>query len=125
MPNIFLKISDLDLTPFVDIQNHAVNRNDVYQSWTDGNWVERRERVRTRIEGETTVGFAAAADFEQFTRQLSAARQSGGYYAVTVYVNNTGEEALISAFLSAEGEGKWDLRNGRQWITQKITITER
>lgn len=125
MAKVFLKISDLDLTPFVDIQNHAVNQTDVYQSWTDGNWIERRERVRTRIEGETTVGFSSFADFEAFARQLSAARQSGGYYAVTVYVNNTGEEAQISAFITAEGESKWDLLNSRQWITQKLTITER
>lgn len=125
MPKVFLKISDLDLTPFVDIQNHEVNKTPVYQSWTDGNWVERRELVRTRIEGETTVGFSRMADFESFTRQMSSAQQSGGYYAITVYLNNTGETAQIDAFITTEGAGKWDLTNSRQWITVVLKIVER
>lgn len=122
---IFLKISDLDLTPFLDIQNHAVNRSEVYQSWTDGNWTERRELVRTRVQGMTTVGFSKAEDFDAFTRQMQTARQTGGFYAVTVFVNNTGETAEIDAFVDTTGAGKWDFTNKGQWQTVTINIFER
>ena len=125
MPKVFFKIADMDLTPFVDIQNHEVNRSDVFQNWTDGNWIERRELVRTRIEGTTTVGFSKIADFEAFKTHLAAARHPAGYFPITVYVNNIGEVVQLSAFLTIEGEGKWDLINSRQWITQAIAIMER
>lgn len=122
---IFFQINGTDLTDFVDIQNYKVDQSDVYQSWTDGNWIEHREFVRQRISGEFKLGFSEAADFDNFTALLISARQPGGYYPVTVYVNNTGSVAAIEAFLEVSGTAKWDLRNSRQWIVQGIKLTQR
>ena len=122
---IFFQIDGNDLTGFADIQNYSVNQNDVYQNWTDGNWIEHRDVVRRRVEGEVKLGFAKAADFAAFTALLISARQTGGWYPVTVYVNNTGAVMDIEAFLEVKGAGKWDLKNGRQWVVQTIQITQR
>lgn len=122
---IFFQIAGTDLTAYADIQNYSVNEEDVYQSWTDGNWVEHRDVVRRRVEGEVKLGFAKAADFAAFAALLISARQTGGWYPVTVYVNNTGAVMNIEAFLAVKGAGKWDLKNGRQWLVQTIQITQR
>lgn len=125
MSKVLFQIADFDLTPFENIQNHDVNSVEVYQSWTDGNWVERREIVRRRVEGTLTLGFSKAEDFNAFTTLLNRYRQADAYYPVTVYVQNTGETAVINAYVTPVGAAKWDIINGRQWITQELTITER
>lgn len=122
---IFFRIADTDLTAFADIQNYNVNEEDVYQSWTDGNWIEHRNVVRRRVSGELKLGFANAAAFEAFTELLISARQPGGWYPITVYINNTGALRDLEAFLEVKGSGKWDLVNGRQWLVQTISISQR
>ena len=122
---IFFQIDGVNLTSFADIQNYNINQSDVYQTWTDGNWTEHRDIVRRRIVGEVKLGFSSISDFDDFTALLISARQSGGFYPITVYVNNTGALSDIEAFLEVKGSGKWDLRNGHQWLVQTIKITQR
>lgn len=125
MSKLFFQIGVKDLTPYEDIQNHDVNKVEIFQSWTDGNWIERRAVIRSRIEGRVTLGFASAEDFQEFTVLLNSQRQADGFYYVTVYVQNTGETASIEAYVEPQGAAKWDIVNSRQWITQTLTITER
>ena len=125
MSKVFFQIANTDLTPFEDIQNHDINSVEVYQSWTDGNWVERREIVRRRVEGTVTLGFNKAEDYNAFTAMLNSYRQADASYPVTVYVQNTGETSTVNAYIAPMGAAKWDIINGRQWITQVLTITER
>lgn len=125
MPTYFFKINTTDLTAYVDIQNHKVNSSPVYETWTDGNYIEHREIVRQKISGKTKLGFETMTDFNAFLALLSSEQNLNGYYPITVYVNNTNTEAVINAFLELEGEAKWNIVNGRQWIVQTVTITQR
>ena len=79
MSKLFFQIGVKDLTPYEDIQNHNVNKIEVFQSWTDGNWIERRAVIRSRIEGRVTLGFASAEDFQEFTVLLNSQRQADGF----------------------------------------------
>lgn len=125
MPNVFFKIANTDLTRFEDIQNHAVDREDIFETWTDGNWIDHRVIVRTRISGKVTLGFSDAADFTAFVNLMQTAKTADGYYPVTVYCRNTGTTETFNAFLDVAGGDKWDLKNGRQWQTATVTITGR
>lgn len=125
MPSVFFKIGTTDLTAWEDIQSHKVNREDVYETWTDGNWVDHRVIARTRISGKVILGFSKAADFAAFTALLSSQKDAEGFYPVTAYCNNTGTTESFDAFLELPGAGKWDLNNGRQWQTFEIKITGR
>lgn len=125
MPSVFFKISTTDLTSWEDIQNHDVNREDVYETWTDGNWIDHRVITRTRVSGTVKLGFAAAADYTAFLTLLSAARNADGYYPISVYCNNTGSLETVNAFLDVTTETKWDLHNGRQWHVATIKIAGR
>lgn len=125
MPSVFFKIGATDLTPWEDIQNHDVNREDVYETWTDGNWVDHRVVVRTRITGKISLGFAKAADFAAFQALLISARDAEGYYPITVYCANTGTSETVNAYLDTSGADKWDRTNSRQWQVVTVEITGR
>lgn len=125
MPNVFFKIGNTDMTAFEDIQNHAVNRTDVYDVWTDGNWVDHRVIVRTRISGTVQLGFASASDHSAFMSLLGTARDAEGFYPISVYCANTGTLETLDAYLDVSGADKWDLANGRQWQTVTVKITGR
>lgn len=122
---VFFKIGTTDLTEYADIQNHNINQEDVYQDWTDGNWIAHREIVRTRISGSFQLGFKDSTAWEAFLALLSTQRNAAGYYPVTVYVNNTGAEETINAFLDLQATGKWDITNSRFWRVVTVNVTER
>ena len=121
----FLTIGSTDCSAWVDKQSYEMNSEDVFETWTDANWVDHRVVVRQRIRGKVKLGFSSAADFATFTALLSSARQADGYYNVTAYVNNTGATATFNAFIDPTDENKWDLLNSRQWQVQTLTITGR
>ena len=126
MPTVFFQIGTTDLTSYVDVQTYAVNKEDVYGQWTDGNWIDRRVIARQRRSGSFSVGFAAAADFAAWTSLLASAKTTGGYYAVTAYINNTGSTDTFNAFLDVSNpEDKWDLAHSRHWLVAQVTLTER
>ena len=122
---VFLKIGSQDVTSYCDIQNFDINKNAVYTSWTDGNKVEHREIVRTRIEGTVKVGFRYQEDLQRFYNALSASLQPGGYYSVTAYIQNTAETVTFNAFIETSAESKFDLLNRRFWKAIELEIKER
>ena len=125
MSMIFFKIGTTDLTEYADIQNHNINKEDVYQDWTDGNWIAHRDIVRTRISGSFQLGFKDSTAWTSFLTLLSTQKNAAGYYQVTVYVNNTGAEETINAFLDLQAAGKWDILNSRFWRVVTVNLTER
>lgn len=118
-------INTTDLTAFADIQNYEMNREDVYTSWTDGNWTDHRVIARQRIRGKVKLGFSKATDFASFMTLLGSAKTANGYYPVTAYVNNTGTVETFNAFIDVSDSDKWDTVNGRQWQVATLTVTGR
>lgn len=125
MSMTLIQIGSTDLTAYADIQNFNINREDVYESWTDGNWIDHREIVRTRIRGTFQLGFKASAAWESFLALMSSEQDAAGFFPVTVYVQNTGSTETIDAFLDITGAAKWDWVNDRFWRTISVTLTER
>lgn len=125
MSQIFFKIGSTDFTAYTDIQNCNINAEDVYDTWTDGNWITHRVIVRQRISGTVKIGFKSTADLASFLSVLSSERNSNGYYPVTAYVNNMNGSSTFNAYLDLVGEAKWDLVNGRQWLVQTVSVTGR
>lgn len=124
-PTVFLEIGGTDVTAYLDIQNYQMNREDVYDTWTDGNGRDHRVITRTRARGKTKAGFRSAAAFAAFCALLANAKQTGGWYNVRAYISNTGATESFQAFIDAqEDSDKWDRLNGRQWQVQTLTITE-
>lgn len=122
---IFFQIGSTDLSPAADIQSYEMNSADVYETWTDANWLDHRVIVRQRISGKVKLGYSSGADFTALQTLLAAARQADGSYTVTAYVQNTGAMATFACYIDTEGADKWDLKNSRQWQVVTLTITGR
>jgi len=114
-----------DMTDAVNAQEYGLNREDVFQSWTDGNWLDHRDVVRTRIRGDVQIGFASESAYHAFLAALSAAKQQDGTVRLLAYVNNVAAPCDFYAFIDYPGAGRWDLVNSRQWQTLTLSISER
>lgn len=125
MSMVFFQIGSTDLTDYADIQNYNVNQEDVFEEWTDGNYVTHRVVTRTRISGTVKLGFKDAVAWAAFQTLLTSQRNINGYYPVTLYVNNTGDTVTTNVFLDTTNATKWDMVNSKFWRVQTVTITQR
>ena len=123
--DILFKIGSTDLTKYEDAEKHDVNRSDVYETWTDGNWIEHRVIARTKITGKVVLKFERLSDFQTVTSLLSSQRNADGYYSISVFCSNTGTLETINAFLDYAGETKWDVTVPLKWQSLTINITGR
>lgn len=124
LSNLFV-VGSTDLTAWEQTENHAVNRDDVYEEWTDGNWITHRVIARTRVSGSVVLSFSRAADFTSFMSLMTTARNANGYYPITVWCSNTNTTESINAFLDIEGDTKWDVTAPIKHNTITVTITQR
>lgn len=121
----FFKIGLNDLTPDMDYQNYSMNDLPVFQSWTDGNMVEHRNSVRTRIAGSFDLAFYSDQDFNSFLSLMTTSMQTDGYYSVTAYVQNTNSAESFDAFIEYNSESKFDFTNSRQYHLVKMNVRQR
>ena len=124
MTNLFT-IGSTDLTKWELTEEHNVNRYDVYETWTDGNWNDHRVIARTRVEGSVKLGFSKETDFSNFISLLSSEKNANGYYPIVVWCSNTNSTASVNAFLDVEGETVWDLSTPRKYHQMVVNITGR
>lgn len=124
MTNLF-KISSTDLTKWEVTDKHSVNRDDVYEEWTDGNWITHRVIARTRISGTVVLSFSRETDFSNFMTLLSTARNVNGYYPISVWCSNTNSLETINAFLDVSGDTKWDVTAPIKHHDITIAISQR
>lgn len=124
LTNLFV-INTTDLTKWEDTERHAVNREDVYEEWVDGNWVSHRVIARTRVTGSVVLDFARETDFASFMTLMTSARNPSGYYPITVWCSNTNTTESLNAFLDIEGDTKWDVTAPIKHHSITVTITQR
>lgn len=124
MTNLFV-IGSTDLTPWEQTDKHDVNRDDVYEEWTDGNWIDHRVIARTRISGKVILSFSRPADWTAFLSLMTTAKDPDGFYSIRVYCSNTGTTESINAYLTIDGVTKWDLTTPRMHQTVTINIVGR
>lgn len=124
LSNLFV-INTTDLTKWENTEKHAVNRQDVFEEWVDGNWVSHRVIARTRVSGTVELSFARETDFASFMTLMSTARNVNGYYPITVWCSNTNSTESVNAFLDISGDTKWDVTAPIKHHTITVTITQR
>lgn len=96
---MLLTINSVDFTPYIISKSYEVNKQDVYEGWTDANGIAHRSIYRTKISGTFTMKFIDRTKYSAFLTALSAVK-TDGYYAVTLYVNNTLSSETINAFVT-------------------------
>lgn len=124
LTNLFT-INTTDLTKWEKTAEHAVNREDVFEVWTDGNWVDHRVIGRTRVNGTVTLTFWKESDYANFVSLLSSERDAEGYYPITVWCANTNTTETVNAYLDIVGSTKFDVTAPIKHNTVTIQITGR
>lgn len=120
------EINGNDLTDFMDIQNYDVQKEPIYEEWTDGNYVKHRNVVRTRIKGKFKLGFRDSTDVSAFLTVLANNVQPGNYYVADVFTNDDNTlNSNVSVFLSDVAMIKRDLVNARVWHEYTLEVEER
>lgn len=122
---ILFKINNTDLTRWEDRRDHKVNREEIFETWTDGNWIEHRVVTRTRVSGSLKLNFAREADYSAFLALLVSERTADGYYPITVWCDNTGGTVEINAFLTCTGVVNWDVTAPIKHQSITVTIAQR
>ena len=122
--NLFT-IGSTDLTKYEITADHAVNREDVYEEWTDGNWITHRVIARTRVSGTVKLSFARETDFSNFMSLMTSERDANGYYPITVWCSNTNTSESLNAFLDIAGDTKWDVTAPIKHHTITVAISQR
>lgn len=84
-----LKIGQIDYTNNILEGSFEVSKKDVVDSWTDANRVERRNIVRTRIEGQFKMKFLSLDAYNDFIANMVASKQREGFYPCEIRCNNT------------------------------------
>lgn len=106
---VLLKINNVDFTDRVLQKSYDVQKQDEYESWTDGNWITHREITRTRVSGSMNLTFLSEAQYTAFNAAIAAVKTTGGYCPVQLWINNTKELETINAFLTISTKHRWTM----------------
>lgn len=86
--------------------SNAIYSSNIYQmdevkqfvEWTDANYAEHREYVRTKIGGSLEVVFENATKYNAFLAVINASVD--GLYTVEATITNTGETKIFEAYIT-------------------------
>lgn len=124
MTDLF-KIGTTDLTPWEDTEQHSVNREDVYEEWTDGDWLLHRVIAKTRISGSVVLRFTRESDYTAFVSLMASQRTADGYYNIVVWCSNTNTSESLMAFLDIVAETVFDVTAPIKGHIVTVAITGR
>ena len=98
---MYFAISSSTYTNCVVADSYAINKDDIYTSWVDGNGTTHRDITRTKIRGTLSMYFRNETLQQNFLTRLTQSKTAEGWYLVTLTVNNdpSGDLVTIHAYL--------------------------
>lgn len=112
-----------DITKYIDKDTFQVNSSDVYESWQNANFVEKRIFVRKRVEGQFEIRCGKGLTLANFISNWNSA-VTNGIVTIGVWVQNDNSFQAIQAFYSFEGQEHVELDNGAFYDRLVIKIKE-
>lgn len=92
-------ISGTDFSGHIPAGSYEVNDVDVYESWTDANYREHREKFTSKVSGSVDLFFKTETEFNAFRNALNLSKAEDLTHRITLTCNNTGSDKEIDAFL--------------------------
>ena len=86
--NLFV-LNGVDYTSNILNETYDVHKNDVSEEWTDADYVDHKETVRTRIEGTFTMRFRSLVQYEAFVQKIAESKASDQTFPCVIWANNT------------------------------------
>lgn len=116
-------VNNTDITRYIDKDTFQVNSVDVYESWQNANFIEKRIFIRKRVEGEFEIRCGKGLTLAAFISNWEAAVDNG-VVAMGVFVQNDNRFEAIHAFYSFSGQEHVELDNGAVYDRLIVKIKE-
>lgn len=98
---MLFSIDGLDFTHCIKMGTYEVNKNDVYNEWTDGFGINHHDIYRTRIQGSFEMYFTNESEYYDFLNYVDVNKEAGGYLPVSLFINNKNDwENNVKIFLT-------------------------
>lgn len=118
-------IGEVDYSAHVVAESYSVQTYDIYNTWTDGNGTEHREKYRARLQGEFDMYFKDIDTFDAFNTIVRQNKSLDLSVAVTLRDNLTNELVSTNVFLDYEPE-RYRKPNWNDAVEQfKVKVSER
>lgn len=119
-------IAGTDFTKLITVPSYSVNREDIYQTWTDANHINHRYRTRTRVSGSFTVFFNTVEEYQLWLKTIEQNKNLAGYIEnCKVYCNNTDTVETVNLFIDFNFSDILPVIGTALNQTFSITISER
>lgn len=119
----YVVVNQTDVTRYIDKDTYKMNSEDVYQSWQNANFVEKRIPVRTKVSGEFDIRCGKGLTLANFLSNWEAAVVNK-VVTIGVFVQNRNDFELIEAFYSITGKEHVELDNGAVYDLLTVKIEE-
>jgi hypothetical protein len=122
MQNVVI-IGGTDITPYIVNDTYKMDEEAHYESWQDGNYVEHRVIITSKVKGKFDVVLSEQTiTLPQFKALLN---DNNGVLTMLVYVTNAGESRAINAYYKLESKEHTPLAGGGYVDVITMEITER
>lgn len=126
--NRLVVIGNTDITPYIDWQSYKMDRKPAYESWKDGNYIEHRIYVRTRLEGSFRVWLAGinGMDTEAFINLIESAT-ANHVTTMGVYDPVSGSTTVkaIEAYVDITPGKHREMMNGDYFDILTVKVSEK
>ena len=124
--NTLVIVNGTDITQYIDWASYALASQDIFQSWTDGNFVEHRIYSRSRISGTFRVWLCGknGMNVDAFMTLWNGATHNH-ITTLGVYDNVANEIKAINAYCNIVPESHREMVNGDYFDILTIEVTER
>ena len=124
--NTLVIVNNTDITPYIDWASYALASQDIFQSWTDGNFVEHRIYSRARISGSFRVWLCGknGMDVDAFMELWNSATNNH-ITTLGVYDNVSNSIKAINAYCNIIPQSHREMVNGNYFDILTIEVTER
>lgn len=118
-------VGTTDITDYIVDGTYEMDSEDQFESWKDGNYVEHRIIVSSKVKGSFNVVCSnETIDLDDF-RALFDDVADTGKVTMTVYVTNTGKMETISAYYAMKNADHIIRADGTYIDVVTVEITER
>lgn len=120
------KVGTTSYSNNVVIGTYDINKVPVYDEWVDADGKIHRLKIRDKIQGSFDIFFRTATAYSGFKTVVDGQTSSSNLsVSVTVSVNNTNADSVISAYLDFAPVRDVDGTRSDYYKVMKVTLEER
>lgn len=117
-------VNNMDLTPYIVSGSYKINADDRYESWEDGNLIEHRIIVGSKVSGSFEIGCGGELSLDDFMSNWSAA-VNNGVLTIGIYITNRDVFDTIECYFEIDSKSHIPTAGGKWIDVLSIKIKER